>query len=62
MLTSVKCAAILDKREQKKETEEKNTCKVELKKGKEEVAKKKAEERARKAEEAAKVRENRGKK
>ena len=67
VLTSAKCAAILEEREQKKkkEIEEKSKRKADReqkKKEKEEAAKKKAEERARKAEEAAKKRENRTKK
>ena len=67
VLTSAKCAAILEEREQKKkkEIEEKEKRKAEReqkKKEKEDAAKKKAEERARKAEEAAKKRESRAKK
>ena len=67
VLTSAKCAAILEEREQKKkkEIEEKEKRKVEReqkKKEKEDAAKKKVEERARKAEEAAKKRESRAKK
>ena len=58
VLTSAKCAAILEEREQKKkEIVEKNKRKAERelkKKEKEEAARKKAEERARKAEDAAK--------
>ena len=64
VLTSAKCAAILEKREQKKkkEIEEKEKRKAERKqkkKEKEDAVKKKAEERARKAEEAAKIWESR---
>ena len=67
VLTSAKCAAILEEREQKKkkEIEEKSKRKADReqkKKEKEEAATKKAEERARKAEEAAKKWENRTKK
>ena len=66
VLTSAKCAAILEEREQKKkEIEDKNKRKAEReqkRKEKEDAAKKKAEERAKKAEEAAKKRENRAKK
>ena len=62
MLTTAKCAAILEEREQKKkEIEDKNKRKAEReqkRKEKEDTAKKKAEEQARKAKEAAKKQEN----
>ena len=64
VLTSAKCAAILEEREQK-EVEENSKQKADReqkKKEKEEAAMKKAEERARKAEEAVKKRENKTKK
>ena len=67
VLTSAKCAAILEEREQKKKKgiEEKNKWKAERdqkKREKEEAAKKKAEEQAKKAKEVAKKRETRSKK